>query len=454
MPEQAEGNSSSSMLLDNPNIRRWHTNLTKTSPITADIYVRSLGRFCSQANTTPQQFVKMPQKKIEDVTQDFINSLESQKKEQGAQKYSPGYIVGYLKAIKSWAEWNRKPIQRKIKVANRNRTPTLENERVPTQDELRRVLYGDRTTLRTRVSIALMAFSGPRPEVQGNYFGLNGLKIQDLPEMEIQARKKEVRFAKIPAMIVVREELSKTGHQYFTFLGKEGCDVLKLYLEERMNEGEALEPASPLIATSPKQSKKRSHFASEDRSPFLRTTKLCHEIRKSMRACGLPWRPYVFRSYFDTYSMLAAEKVGIPERYVKFWMGHKGDMESVYTTNKRRLPSEMVEDMRQKYEKICRESLETSRTPKATQDEAREAIRKAMLEDAGFKREEMERLKLSEMSSEEFQNLVKQKLFNLLGHNGSRQLLVKVDQVGEYIGKGYEFQAALPTGEAVMKLPF
>src|SRR5487761_1835175 len=453
MPEQAEGNSSSSMLLDDPNIRRWHTNLTKTSPITADIYVRSLGRFCSQANTTPQQFVKMSQKKIEDVTQDFINSLESQKKEHGTQKYSPGYIVGYLKAIKSWAEWNRKPIQRKIKIANRNRTPTLENERVPTQDELRRVLYGDRTTIRTRVSIALMAFSGPRPEVQGNYLGLNGLKIQDLPEMEIQAKKKEVRFAKIPAMIVVREELSKTGHQYFTFLGKEGCDVLKLYLEERMNEGEALEPASPLIATSPKQSKKRSHFASEDRSPFLRTTKLCHEIRKSMRACGLPWRPYVFRSYFDTYSMLASDKMGIPERYVKFWMGHKGDIESVYTTHKKKLPLEMVEEMRVKYKKIS-ETFETLKSANATRDEAREAIRKAMLEDAGFKEEEVGKLNLSGMTSEEFQQLVKQKLFGLLNRNGMKQLVVNVGEVREYITKGYEFQAALPNGEAVVRLPF
>jgi hypothetical protein len=78
---------------------------------------------------------------------------------------------------------------------------------VPTIDELRKVLYALTTKLRTRVAIAIIAFAGCRPEVQGNYTGLDGLRIKDLPELEIG--DKEVKFAKIPTLVVVREELSK-----------------------------------------------------------------------------------------------------------------------------------------------------------------------------------------------------------------------------------------------------
>ena len=60
----------------------------------------------------------MPLKKMEDITQDFIDNLESLKKPSGESKYSPGYIESYLKAIRSWAEWNRKRFQRKIKISN------------------------------------------------------------------------------------------------------------------------------------------------------------------------------------------------------------------------------------------------------------------------------------------------------------------------------------------------
>lgn len=31
-------------------------------------------------------------------------------------------------------------------------------------------------------------------------------------------------FKLIPTLVIVRRELSKAGHQYFTFLGEEGCE--------------------------------------------------------------------------------------------------------------------------------------------------------------------------------------------------------------------------------------
>ncbi len=103
-------------------------------------------------------------------------------------------------------------------------------------------------------------------------------------------------FDQIPTLIIVRRELSKAGHQYFTFLSEEGCDYLKDYLEGRMREGEEIEPESAVV--TPKQRIK----------PFIRSINVGDIIRGVIRKAGFPWRPYVLRSYFDTQLMLAESK--------------------------------------------------------------------------------------------------------------------------------------------------
>ncbi|MHB8566958.1 MAG: hypothetical protein ACYC7D_12275 [Nitrososphaerales archaeon] len=131
---------------------------------------------------------------------------------------TPQYVKSNLNAIKSWAEWNEKKITRRIRIANESETPTLKDEASPTREELSRLLYTPTTNSRTRASIALMAFTGCRPEVQGNKNGTEGLRIGDIPDLKISDDGMEVLFAQIPAQVVVRALISKTREQYFTFL--------------------------------------------------------------------------------------------------------------------------------------------------------------------------------------------------------------------------------------------
>ena len=58
------------------------------------------------------------------------------------------------------------------------------------------------------------------------------------------------------------------------------------------------------------------------------------------------WRPYVLRAYFDTQLLIAESKGKIAHDFRVFFMGHKGNMESRYTTNKGRLPDALVNEMR------------------------------------------------------------------------------------------------------------
>ena len=61
------------------------------------------------------------------------------------------------------------------------------------------------------------------------------------------------------------------------------------------------------------------------------------------------WRPYVLRGYFDTSLLIAESNGKIPHAYRQFFMGHRGDIEARYTTNKGRLPPNLVESMRMAY---------------------------------------------------------------------------------------------------------
>ena len=257
---------------------------------------------------------------------DYISMMER-------KGHAGSYIKSALKAVKSWLAHNGIEIRRKIKIKGADDTPTLRDERVPTQQELRRIFLS--ADSKARVACVLVAHSGLRISSIGNYLGNDGLIVKDFPEMRIE--DDQVIFEKTPTMVVVRPELSKAGHQYFTFLSEEGCEYLKDYLEERMLDGEELTPESPII--TPKARMK----------PFVRATNIGDAIRQAIRKAGFNWRPYVLRAYFDTQLMLAESKGLLIRDYRQFWMGHKGDIENRYTTNKCRLPEDVIEDMREAY---------------------------------------------------------------------------------------------------------
>jgi len=96
----------------------------------------------------------------------------------------------------------------------------------------------------------------------------------------------------------------------------------------------------------------------------MTTRNVSRIIREAMRP-RFKWRPYVLRAYFDTQMLLAESHGKIAHPYRVFFMGHKGDIEARYTTNKGILPKNLVEDMRRAF-KESSEYLET--TPRSETD--------------------------------------------------------------------------------------
>ena len=414
-------------LLEDADVRRWYRNVARGSQVTADVYLRRLGAFCSHFGLTPKRLVSLGRDEIYNLLLDYVSDLE-------AAGRAGSYIESALKAIKSWLAHNNLEIKRKIKIRGVRDTPTLRNERTPTPEELRRIfLSGDK---KARVACVLMAHSGLRPATLGNYRGTDGLRVRDFPEMRIE--EDTVEFEKVPTIVIVRPELSKGGHQYFTFLSEEGCEYLKDYLEERMRKGEKLTADSSIIR--PKVAKK----------PFIRSVNIGDMIREAIRKAGFSWRPYVLRAYFDTQLMLAESKGLLIRDYRQFWMGHKGDIENRYTTNKYRLPEDVIEDMREAYRR-SQEYLQTTK-PETGREKLIEEFRKQLLLVAGFSPEEIDEIDVTGLTDEEFQDLVRKRLLGNANTDCGTQKVVSLNELEKYFENGWEYVATLPNQKVIVKL--
>jgi len=415
-------------LLKDPNVRRWFDNVARGSVATAEVYLRRLGAICEQRRIKPGALSKMTEEALYNLMLDFVGEEERKQK-------AGSYIANSLKALRSWLAHNGIKVTRKVKVRGADQTPSLVDERVPTPEELRRIFLA--ATPRDRVSCVLMAHAGLRPEVLGSFQGTDGLRVRDLPELQVKG--KNIKFRTIPTIILVRPELSKTRRQYFTFLGEEGCEYIRVYLEDRLRSGERFNPDTDII--HPKAAEK----------PFIRTLNIGDGIRAAIRAAGFKWRPYVLRAYFDTQLLLGESKGRITHAYRQFFMGHTGDMEARYTTNKGRLPQELVEDMREAY-KRSQPFLQTIKAAPGEED-LKVAVRHQFLILSGMPPEEMKGVDLANLRDEEVLELVKKNLRGALTGNGGRQKMVQLDEVGKYIQEGWEYVATIQNDKAIIKLP-
>ena len=431
-------------MLKDKDIARWKHSTDAGSKITGDVYLRRLGSFCNYIQKTPDQLLKMKDKTLADLIDDYVISRE--------KKGNAGsYIKSTVKAVKSWLLFNGIKLPRQIKIKDADETPTLSEERIPTPEELKSIFNGGDS--RERTACSLVAFTGVRIGVLGDYKGTDGLKIKDIPDLKVSGDK--VTFLKIPAKINIRKELSKSDNKYFSFLGQEGCMYLQNYLIERIRSGETITPDSAVITASKLQYREKHHIT---------TINVGDLMRNAIRNAGFRWRPYVLRAYFDSRLLMAQDERLIQRDYRTFFMGHTGDIEHRYTLNKGRLPDDLIESMRSAYEKSTK-YLETERKG-ITEDEMEKKFRTQLLIMAGFSEQEIEEKNLLNLTAEEITKLAREKLFGLQKPdvtnqiqkdkkelNGShKQKVVSLDVIEEYINNGFVVKMALGNDRAIVEL--
>lgn len=423
------------VLFADPNVKRWYDNLARSSPPNADKCVQRLGFVCKQFKTTPAEMARLEQKQAQDLILDVISKLHEEKKQ-------PTYMQDYTKSLKSWFLHNGIKIRQKVKLPKAHIATKAATEQPPTPDLVRRLL--DAADIKQKVESTLVAFAGVRPEVVGNYLGNDGLKVGDLPEMRVDNATATVTFEKMPAIVSVRSNLSKAGHRYFTFMPAEGCEYIKMLLEFRIKDRKETLNADTPIVNSIRFNK---HYG------FIRTSNIGDSIRQAIRKANFDWRPYILRTYFDTRMMMAEADGLIIRDWRVFWMGHKGDIEARYTTNKGKLSDDLVEKMREAFAKASDKYLVTSTKRDTAIDAVKAQFNRQFLLIAGFSEQEADTLgDLSQLSPADISKLVQEKQKRALGLNGNTQKVVPIPEVKQYIMQGWEYVALLQD-EAIIKLP-
>lgn len=440
------------LLLDD-SVRRWHENLNAKSMITAEVYLRTLGLYCELNNTTPREIVANGKTKaFKDSFTDFVRKMEREGK-------AGSYIVRFKKVLKSWLKFNDIQVSFNVNIKDEHHNPTIENERVPTKDELSRIL--GKATKRARVSIGLMSFSGLRPESLGNHDGSDGIRLRDFKDAELS--KDNLKFPDKPAILTIRHNLSKARHSYFVFVPDETIGYINAYLKERAEFGETINLDSPLLSFDYYKRGQRG------KNQFLRTALVTREIRTAIRGIELSMRPYVLRAYFATGLDIAESKGFISHPWRMFFMGHKGDIESRYSTNKGRLPPDMINDMKSAYLK-CLPILATDSREISATDMRKEFLTQILKED-GFTDQEIEELGLLDMDAEKRRELRREKLFGSKNpakdaqemarldrvtmskmRNGARQKVISSSAIEAYLTQGFEFINLIPGDKAIVKL--
>lgn len=390
---------------------------------------------CELLDSTPKGIVdraKGDTKGFQDSLEDLVTWLESEGR-------SPGYILDLLKTVKSWLRYHDLTLKRRIKVSNPNATPTIEDEQIPSKEELSRIFRTSNP--RVTVAEALIAFADLRPHTLGNHDGSDGLTLKDLPELKIENGK--IDFDRVPTMIAVRPDISKARHKYFTFMIKEGCTYLKEYLEERLRAGEQLKPESPLITHQRPRATTRK---------FLITRKITHLIRMAMRRAGVNKRPYVLRAYAETQLIIAESKGKISHPYLQFIAGHKGDIESRYSTNKGILSDEMIEGMRKSIQ-ACEpflgttaQEIDQSDVVKQAKIEALKSMAKSLLGIDLLEVKVAKEKKLSrQLSRDEEIELFENEIQKIREKEKDPQTIVKEEELETYLADGWQFVTVLPS---------
>ncbi|MBC7130710.1 hypothetical protein H5T51_05785 [Candidatus Bathyarchaeota archaeon] len=149
--------------------------------------------------------------------------------------------------------------------------------------------------------------------------------------------------------------------------------------------------------------------------------------------------------------MVAESKGLILRDYRQFFMGHVGDIEAKYTTNKYRLPEEVIEDMREAYRR-SQEYLQTVVT-EVSKENIAEELKRHLLLVAGFTPEEISKLDLKSLSDEEFQEILRRRLIDGLKDEDCIQRVVSLEDVAEYLQMGWLYVASLPDGRIIVRKP-
>src|SRR5580658_1800108 len=421
-------------LLSNPSVAAWYNERALRSRLSADESIRKLGFLLEHLGYSADQLVESAKKKPDGLRAQLVAYAAMQKKKGRLDTY----ILKSFDGLRSFLEYSHADFRGFPKLSP-IRGESLASERVPTPDELGQIL--DRLSLRGRVSVLLMAHSGLRPGAIGSYGGEDGLRLRDIPELEHEPKPK---FSELPFVIRIPAALSKTRVAYTTFGTSQLATTLLAYLAERVERGENLTGASPVVAPAETRGiASKSRAAAQFGEGFLTPKAIVEEIREALRSTvptGVTWRPYVLRAYCSTRLMIAEGSGKISRDLREAILGHDGGVAARYNVGKR-WGDDLLKEARAAY-KRCEPYLSTSST--GSSDSGLDDLLRLIAEKAGISKQQVADKTQSELADAVIQLMRDEKGATApKAAPGPSQRSVPAEEVDRLLREGWRFVSAL-----------
>lgn len=313
-------------------------------------------------------------------------------------------------------------------------------DKIPTREELWRILQAPKLDLPTRITIHLIAYAGIRPD--------------DMSKLTYDCVKKDLENKIIPCAVYIPQ--GKTDNVYVTFVPGETVQLLTQYFEERRRDGEAIADSSPIILD-------RREFARSGEIKGVLRKNISRKITEAMRNSGVKttetfgrkvqrMRPYSLRKYFR--SNLTGHA---PSEYIEAWLGHTSGLEHVYGGTRDLDPS-TIERMRGVYKKCepflvaTTQPLEQSDIVKEAKVEALKTMAKSLL---GIDLVEVKVAKemalKRELSKDEEVELFENELKKLRDGKHNPQRIVDEGELENHLAEGWQFVSVLPSRKILIR---
>ncbi|MCI4364630.1 MAG: hypothetical protein L3K10_00990 [Thermoplasmata archaeon] len=421
-------------------MKGWYDERALRSRLSADTYLRQLGGLCERLKLDPEELSKLATKdpdRLHDLLVKFAADLKSEER-------LDSYIAKVFDGLRSWLRARRVEFDQFPRLSP-VRGVSLENEVVPSPDELRAVLYNSGMSFRGRSSALFMAHAGLRPGVLGTYQALDGLRLGDIPDLKLG---KVPAFSELPFSIRVPARLSKTRKLYTTFGTTELGETFLAYLRERVERGEKLGADSPVIAANPLGMARG--YAKD--TGFLTTKGIVMELRETLKGRapeGKRLRPYVLRCYASTRLLLAEASSKIPRDLRESILGHDtGGAAARYHVGKTWGP-ELLKEARASFKRA-----ETFLTTNAVieSNEGGNRVLRALMVVKGMAPTDADKVDLGSMTDPEIQELFRKLGIGATTSKRSERAF-PVDDVPKMLDAGWEFVAPLNGSMAVLRSP-
>lgn len=352
-------------LLDNPLVRPWHDENRLRSARTADVNLRQLGLCLHEIELDPAGLLAESQSDPPRLRRRLVQYATGLQARGRLNSYIAKTFVGVASFLRhNEVEFRGFP---RLRVT---RGESIENERVPTQEELGLLLRA--LPIRGQVTALLMGHSGLRPGTFAVYrSGDVALRLGDLPDLDLE----RLQFRAVPFLIRVPGPLSKNRRAYVTFGTQELANTLVAYLKERLSRPRSRKGTSVAPETLSGESPLVAVRDTETETGFVTVKAVTAELRNAIEKVvpsDTGWRPYVLRSYASTQLLLAESNGKITRDFREAILGHDLGVSGRYNLSKKLQPT-MVEEMRVAY-KRCEPFLSTFGAPQDSASERYAAL--------------------------------------------------------------------------------